>query len=229
MIMMPGKGDGHLPQRHVDDVWRRYLADRGQVALRDWLVARYVYLADNAVARARKRVPPAADVDAMASAAYAAVLWCVERYRPDLHCGFASYAHRRIHGAIGDEIRIQSGCRRKPRPSVGSLFSPAASVGEDNPDGEPLRVIDVLAAPPIAGDSAEEDARRAAGAELGRLARGMPMVEQVVLYLRYVSGAKFKAIGRVMGFSEGRASQIHGQALERLRRMHGCCEVLRTT
>ena len=46
---------------------------------------------------------------------------------------------------------------------------------------------------------------------------GLPEKESLMLSLYYTEGLNLKEIGLVLGVSESRVSQIHGQAVARLR------------
>jgi RNA polymerase sigma factor for flagellar operon FliA len=90
------------------------------------------------------------------------------------------------------------------------LLSLTAS--DDNEDGAVLDVIDEAALNPH--DSIERNGMRDALAEaIG----GLPEREQLVMSLYYEQELNLKEIGAVLGVSESRICQIHGQAVIRLR------------
>ncbi|GAB2532966.1 RNA polymerase sigma factor FliA [Rhodanobacter koreensis] len=90
------------------------------------------------------------------------------------------------------------------------LLSLTAS--DDNEDGAVLDVVDEGA--PNPHDSIERDGMREALAEaIG----GLPEREQLVMSLYYEQELNLKEIGAVLGVSESRICQIHGQAIIRLR------------
>ena len=60
---------------------------------------------------------------------------------------------------------------------------------------------------------AREDFKRALAEAIG----GLPEREQLVLSLYYDEELNLREIGEVLGVSESRVCQIHGQALVRLR------------
>jgi len=55
------------------------------------------------------------------------------------------------------------------------------------------------------------------GRELSAAIAGLPEREQLVLSLYYEKDLNLKEIGAVLGVSESRVCQIHGQAVVRLR------------
>ncbi|MGH8157227.1 MAG: RNA polymerase sigma factor FliA [Rhodanobacter sp.] len=90
------------------------------------------------------------------------------------------------------------------------LLSLTAS--DDNEDGSVLDVVDETALNPH--DSIEHDGMREA---LVEAIGGLPEREQLVMSLYYEQELNLKEIGAVLGVSESRICQIHGQAIIRLR------------
>jgi RNA polymerase sigma factor for flagellar operon FliA len=83
-------------------------------------------------------------------------------------------------------------------------------------DDEPAMLAD-RAPDPNAVDPAEEVARRDAVARLVRKIGRLGQRSRVVLVLHYRDEMTFKGIGRVLGVTESRASQIHAAAILALR------------
>lgn len=90
------------------------------------------------------------------------------------------------------------------------LLSLTAS--DDNEEGAVLDVIDEAALNPH--DNIERDGMRDA---LAKAIGGLPEREQLVMSLYYEQELNLKEIGAVLGVSESRICQIHGQAVIRLR------------
>lgn len=92
--------------------------------------------------------------------------------------------------------------------------------GSENEDGAAMDVADTASLGPAEG--LQDDGMREALAEaIGQL----PEREKLVMSLYYDEELNLKEIGAVLGVSESRVCQIHGQAVVRLRaRMHGWCD-----
>jgi RNA polymerase sigma factor FliA len=82
-------------------------------------------------------------------------------------------------------------------------------------DDQPTSIADSVA--DANADPLESCARDGFGAALGTAVDELPERERLVLALYYDEALNLKEIGAVLGVSESRVSQIHGQALARLR------------
>jgi RNA polymerase sigma factor for flagellar operon FliA len=87
------------------------------------------------------------------------------------------------------------------------------SLDQTNPDSEPAanRLSDRQSDPVLEIESEEFRA------EMARSISGLPEREALVMALYYDEELNLKEIGEVLGVSESRVCQIHGQALVRLR------------
>ncbi|MBN8735182.1 MAG: RNA polymerase sigma factor FliA [Xanthomonadales bacterium] len=92
--------------------------------------------------------------------------------------------------------------------------------GSENEDGAAMDVADTASLGPAEG--LEDGGMREALAEA---IEQLPEREKLVMSLYYDEELNLKEIGAVLGVSESRVCQIHGQAVVRLRaRMHGWCD-----
>lgn len=92
--------------------------------------------------------------------------------------------------------------------------------GSENEDGASMDVADTASLGPAEG--LEDNGMREALAEA---IEQLPEREKLVMSLYYDEELNLKEIGAVLGVSESRVCQIHGQAVVRLRaRMHGWCD-----
>ncbi len=139
---------------------------------------------------------------------------------------------REVSGAIR-EVELETGREARPREVAERL---GIGVGEyqdilGDLRGQKLLSIDMIGAEDE--DGAEQlvspDAQPAEVVQrqeaLGRLVDaidGLPERERLVLSLYYDENLNLKEIGAVLGVSESRVSQIHGQALLRLRARTNC-------
>lgn len=137
------------------------------------------------------------------------------KFEPDRHVKFATYATRRIRGAILDGIRDRDWVPRLVRhrgEAVKEMHSLSAPIYDDG--GRTLRLIDDIRA----------DEEAAGGAQrldfFNRICAGLTRAEQMIVILYYVEEITMKEIGRTLGLSESRVSQMHASILLRLRAAH---------
>jgi len=157
----------------------------------------------------RLRVPPSVDSGDLTAAAMSG-LWDAVRAHPDGGPGFGQYVAMRVRGAIIDELRAQDWLPRRYRAKV--------SEGKAHPIH---MVLEEDAASAVSGGDSPEEAlhmARFSSEILGRLSLLKPRERQVVL-LHYFGDRRLRDIGEEMGVSEPRVSQIHSDALRKLRVM----------
>jgi RNA polymerase sigma factor for flagellar operon FliA len=181
----------------------------GDAGSRGALIERY---ADLAIGIARcMRVPASslADRDDVASAAMIGLIGAVDRFEPRRGVPFEAYAALRIRGAVVDELRRVDERGRADR----------------RPEGAELAVsLDLLLEKgthqgPVADDGLterfeQEDLKTRIQDALGRL----PARQREVIARYYGDELTLREAGAKMGVSEARACQIHGRAIQNLRR-----------
>lgn len=181
----------------------------GDVGSRGALIERY---ADLAIGIARcMRVPASslADRDDVASAAMIGLIAAVDRFDPRRGVPFEAYASLRIRGSVVDELRRVDERGRADR----------------RPEGAELAVsLDLLLEKgthqgPVADDGfterfEQEDLKTRIQDALGRL----PARQREVIARYYGDELTLREAGAKMGVSEARACQIHGRAIQNLRR-----------
>ena len=122
-----------------------------------------------------------------------------DHFQLDRGAQFTTYALPRMLGAIRDGLEAMTG-----------RWQEISTAPED---------MEMLM-------SAEAEGSDQVGLELERgqtrlrlhgLLKRLTVREESVLRLHYLQGWSFKEIGRDLGITKGRVSQLHGQALERLR------------
>lgn len=168
----------------------------------------------------------------------------LDRYDPDGGAQFKTFASRRMHGSILDglesltEKQRQIAARKRIRRE--RLESLVTGGAEDaaipvpaNPFGSLMEVAFGLAlgymlegTGMIGGERSqviptspqhESLERRQTASRLRELLARLPVPDQAVLRGHYLQQLPFDEIGRTLGVTKGRISQIHKQALRRMR------------
>ena len=176
-----------------------------------------------------------ADTDQLA---YEALLGAIDRFDPLRGVSFQSYAAKRIKGAIRNALAkateanaAHSAARRIERERVRSIkdtvdietakpldalreLAVSIATGFLISEGSESRVEAVAESEPSAYDAI---AWRQFIAELDARIDELPQREAMILTYHYRGEIQFSEIARILGVSRGRVSQLHGQALKRLR------------
>lgn len=213
----------------------------------DALVREHLPLVRRVAQRLKARLPDTIELDDLLQVGLMGLLRARESYDASQGASFATYAGIRIKGAMLDEIRahdwlprsVQSRFRRVAE----AIERAEARLGRRAQDRE---IADELGLSlddyqRLAGELAGarmipiEDSAEAAQAEAGApnpceqvgaagsraaLAEAvdrLPERERLMMSLYYTEDLNLREIGAVLGVSESRVSQLHGQALARLR------------
>jgi RNA polymerase sigma factor for flagellar operon FliA len=157
------------------------------------------------------RIPLAslADRDDVSSAAMIGLIGAVDRFDPRRGVPFEAYAALRIRGAVVDELRrVDERGRADRRPegaelavSLDVLMETGAHQGPAVDDG-------------FTEQYEQEDLKTRVQDALGRL----PARQREVIARYYGDELTLREAGAKMGVSEARACQLHGRAIQSLRR-----------
>jgi RNA polymerase sigma factor FliA len=168
--------------------------------------------------RFAKRLPASVSQDDLLGAGALGLLDSVVRRRGDDEDSFSCYSRIRIRGAIFDELRAHDWLPRRSRSTEkkevtgaphpvavihfddlphGKERQPSSTTGEDNP-------LDALT-------------RKRKISTLCRELETLPERDRLVIRMHYFRGMRLKEIGRLLGISEARVSQIHHRVLNQLR------------
>lgn len=220
------------PSRAEASLWRRARFEDDRPS-RETLFNRYLTLARSIAERhVRRRFRSSERGDAQ-QFAYEGLLQALDRFDPMEGVPFAPYARCRIAGNIADgmaqmsEIDAQVSLRRRMQRE--RLRSLDVAV-----DSDPLTVLADLAVDlavglllegtgMVAGGGERPDAyeglawRQAQAALVGELER-LPHQQATVVHQHYHTGLSFAHIAALLKLSRGRISQLHRDAIERLRR-----------
>ena len=194
---------------------------QGDSASRCALIERYVPLATS-VAR-RMRVPTGALMgrDDVESAAQVGLIDAVDRYDPERGVPFEGYAGLRIRGAILDELR------RLDDRSRGERQRARVTIEDNEPEigayGATLSLDLILESGDrdwaADDDESERYDRQDLRSRVENALDGLPPRQREVLARYYGESLTLRESALKMGISEARACQLHGRAIQNLRRL----------
>jgi RNA polymerase sigma factor for flagellar operon FliA len=179
-------------------------------------VTDYLPLVHQMVARRLRRLPPNVLRDDLIAAGSYGLMQALRRNGQDRGPTFIWYARIRIDGAIVDELRSQDWLSRRARSrlaraSDGPAPCPGVMSIEDLSD---TQLENLHEDGPSAHSHVEESAARAA------IVRAMACLterERRLLTLHYFQAVELKDIAEEFGVSASRVSQLHSQALAKLK------------
>lgn len=150
-------------------------------------------------------------------------LWdAIRKHGAERTGSFEWYVRVRIRGAILDELRAQDWLPRRARAAAAAAArasdgaAPSAPVVlrfDEISETEQARCL-------VASDSSSSDRHleeRLVRESLAKAVELLPERERHIVSLHYFKGVKFKDLGRMLGVSEPRISQLHSRAMGRLR------------
>lgn len=230
------------------DLWRR-LHEHADAAAREELIGHYRPFAKVVAATYYgRRIDDDIDFDDYHQWALLAMIESVDRFDPRRGVQFKTFASRRMHGCIVDGIESstekhrQIAMRRRlreertavtlaaataassGRPAGSDIFEVLAEIGIGLALGLMLENSGMIAPPPdaIAPDQAYSRLEIRQLAESVRCSLGqLSEQEQTVIRAHYTEDMRFNDISTRLGLTKGRVSQIHHQALGKLRQLLG--------
>jgi len=209
------------------------------------------------------RLPSNIQVEDLIQAGMIGLLEAARNYTASHGASFATYASKRVRGAMLDEVRRSDwaprSIHRKAREVAEAIRMIENREGREATDTEVARALgisldayheiltDALSSKLVCLDDSDAGASldRASFTEAGGWAQGpfdqvesdrfreslvreiedLPEREKLVMSLYYQEELNLREIGSILGVSESRVCQIHGQALTRLRaRLHDWIE-----
>jgi len=213
----------------------------------DALVARHAELVKRIAYHLAGRLPPSVEVDDLIQAGMIGLLEAAAHYSSDRGASFETYAGIRIRGAMIDALRkldwAPRSVHRRAREAAAAMRTIEEREGREARDAEvaeamgvPLdeynRILQDAAVcqvtslddsvgatdvPDQSTDPGEETEHGALRTAMATAIANLPERERLVMSLYYDEELNLKEIGAVLGVSESRVCQIHGQALVRLR------------
>jgi RNA polymerase sigma factor FliA len=202
------------------------LSHAEQLARRNEYAAKFFPYIEKVARRLARRLPAHVEIDDLISSGVIGLIEAAERYDPERVDRFEAFAEFRIRGAMLDDLRSRDTLSRDMRRLSNELgvgveelyarqqkLSGSSVVGIDDAGPDLLeRTGDQTAADPFEQTSRHEMTERLV-AGIGHLPEKM----QQVLSLYYCENLNLKEIGAVLGVTESRVCQIHGEATKRLR------------
>jgi RNA polymerase sigma factor for flagellar operon FliA len=222
----------------VDELWAAFRVDR-DVELRNRLVLQYSPLVKYVAGRLRTRLPDNVEYNDLVSDGIIGLMDAIERFDPDRGLTFQTFAVPRIRGAMVDALRaldwVPRSVREKVRRVEEAQRTLEAKLGRIPEDPEiaaelgisvtelrelyakvaftSVATLDDLDLPDDLSASAthrvEDDHAKAA---LLKVVDELPERDQVIIALYYFEGLTLAEIGRVLGVTESRVSQLHSRA-----------------
>lgn len=164
------------------------------------------------VNRIRTRLPVSVSDEELYSAGMVGLLVASRSYDPSRGAEFKTYAYHRIRGAILDELRRMDFLPRSQRERARreGCEAPAFVAIPTDEDGQ-----ENLSADPIEAALENEELM----ATLREQILQLPEKMRIVMTLYYSEGLRMRDIGERMHLTESRVSQIHSNAVARLRRV----------
>jgi RNA polymerase sigma factor FliA len=230
------------PSEDLEQIWRDYRAT-GEAGLRNRLVLQYAPLVKYVAGRLRTRMPESVDTDDLVSDGVLGLMDAIERFEPSRGLSFQTFAVPRIRGAIIDGMRSMDFVPRSVRDKL-RVVQRARTTLEDRlgrvPDdvevaaeaGIPVQQLRDLArqassnhanlddfdlVDELSSAADHEVEQGDANASLMRVVEQLAERDQVVIALYYFEGLTLAEIGRVLGVTESRISQVHRRATTLLR------------
>lgn len=227
----------------VQALWHRYRRER-TLELRNRLVLQYSPLVKYVAGRLRTRLPESVDYNDLVSDGIIGLMDAIDRFDPDRGLTFQTFAVPRVRGAMVDALRAMDWVPRSVRDRIRQVEEAqrtlearlgripddpeiAAELGISVPALRDLyakvaftsvgALEDLELADDLSAAAAHEIEDEQAKAVLLRVVDELPERDQVIIALYYFEGLTLAEIGRVLGVSESRVSQLHSRATMVLR------------
>jgi RNA polymerase sigma factor for flagellar operon FliA len=163
------------------------------------------------VNRIKPRLPVSVSEDELFAAGMYGLMRAARSYDASRGAGFKTYAYHRIRGSILDDLRRLDYLPRSMRDKAkaNGVDPPSMLSIPTDEDGH-----ESLAARPVAQQAEADDMH----VILHEAIDNLPEKMRIVMSLYYREGVKMREIGERLLLTESRVSQIHSNAVSRLRR-----------
>ena len=218
-------------------IWAEFHQTR-EPALRNRLVMQYAPLVKYVAGRMSTRLPESVDQDDLVSDGVLGLMDAIERFDPGRGLAFQTFAVPRIRGSIIDGMRAMDFVPRSVRDKLRAIAAAQVAleerlgrIPEDAEVAQETRLTlnavrdltkqassnhanldDLDLADELSTTAEAATEAGAANASLMRVIDELAERDQVVIALYYFEGLTLADIGRVLGVSESRVSQVHSRA-----------------
>jgi RNA polymerase sigma factor for flagellar operon FliA len=221
---------------------RAHALYRQQATDEQTLLAQYGSLIEKLARRISARVGNPNLADDLWSAGALGLLDAAQRFDPTLAIRFETFVQHRIRGAMVDELRRLDHLPRRLRAETSRAAKTRETLGkelgrpaDDDEVAERLGIdlaelgaTDALALPPgpllpetlrslLAASPEDQALRREAKQQLTKAIAELPERLQILLSLHYVEDLTYREIAEVLRVSQPRVSQLHSEAVGKLR------------
>ena len=176
-------------------------------------------------AKLRFRLPPCVDVDDLTGAGSIGLAQAAVAFDSGRRVKFATYAGRRVYGAMLDWLREIDWVPRLERRR--SKVDGRRLIGTRSLSSSIAGCGDAEAADLLAADGGADGTVAAERRDLvGRLTAGFTRSERMAFELYWFEGQTMREVGRAIGMSESRVSQVMAELLRRVRAAFGESELM---
>ncbi len=208
-------------------------------------VAQYAPLVRKLAFQIASRLPPNVDLDDLIQEGMMGLLDAIKRYEPRPGLNFEAYARFRITGAIYDSCRENDILPRNQRDKLSGVEKTVRRLEQElgrSPTEQEIadaceltidqyhETLDTMVGMTAIDDVPEHLLSIAEGADpsqitsfkqialqLSGVIKNLPEKERMVVALHYQEDLSFREVAYVMDLTPGRISQIHSQAMIRIR------------
>jgi RNA polymerase sigma factor for flagellar operon FliA len=208
-------------------------------------VAKYAPLVRKLAFQIASRLPPNVDLDDLIQEGMMGLLDAIKRYEPRPGLNFEAYARFRITGAIYDSCRENDILPRNQRDKLSGVEKTVRRLEQElgrSPTEQEIadaceltidqyhETLDTMVGMTAIDDVPEHLLPIAEGADpsqitsfkqialqLSGVIKNLPEKERMVVALHYQEDLSFREVAYVMDLTPGRISQIHSQAMIRIR------------
>jgi len=227
-----------MTAQELTSLWTKY-KESGEVEARNALAENYLPLVKIVCGRLAVSLPAHVDKDDLLQSGFFGLLDALERFEPKRQIKFETYAGVRIRGAMIDYLRAKDwlpvSLRQKIRRMEQTAQRLETELGRAPNDCELAEALEIsmfdlqtLAsqanAATVIGLDEYLPTEEANGPELFELKETLakaiellPEKERLVVTLYYYEELTLKEISRVLHLTEARISQLHKQAIRRMR------------